>query len=303
MPKSKPGEPAYAPSTKYATGAGAGSYSRSTVAFYRRRLDTTEIDAILQPNDGDRSIMRRTEIVSVGLTAAAWLIVTPITPGKAVSFDCAKASNTAELLVCENPELSELDDRMAAAYSAARRRSGNSPALVSDQRAWLMRRNNCRTAVCVASEYQMRLASMDAGQFREDSASITGAGSIEVELQASAGILTVPVSINNAITLAFTIDSGAADVSIPADVVLTLMRMGSITSDDFLGKRTYTMADGSTVPSTIFRIRSLKVGNRVLRDVTGSIASVKGELLLGQSFLSRFRSWSINNLRGVLILE
>jgi hypothetical protein len=33
---------------------------------------------------------------------------------------------------------------------------------------------------------------------------------------------------NDAITLDFTIDSGAADVSIPADVVMTLMRTGTI---------------------------------------------------------------------------
>ena len=111
------------------------------------------------------------------------------------------------------------------------------------------------------------------------------------------------MSINGKITLDFTIDSGAADVSIPADVVMTLVRTGSLTDDDFLGKRTYTMADGSTVPSTIFRIRSLRVGNKILENVTASIASVNGQLLLGQSFLARFRSWSINNQRGVLILE
>ena len=105
------------------------------------------------------------------------------------------------------------------------------------------------------------------------------------------------------VTLGFTVDSGATDVAIPADVVLTLIRTGTITDDDFMGNRTYTMADGSTVPSTIFRIRSLKVGSKVLHDVTASIAPIKGALLLGQSFLGRFRSWSINNQRGVLILE
>jgi predicted aspartyl protease len=63
------------------------------------------------------------------------------------------------------------------------------------------------------------------------------------------------------------------------------------------------MADGSTVPSMVFRIRSLKVGNKILENVTGGTASVNGQLLLGQSFLARFRSWSINNQRGILILE
>ena len=42
------------------------------------------------------------------------------------------------------------------------------------------------------------------------------------------GVYVVPVLINNAITLDFIVDSGAADVSIPADVVMTLMRTGTI---------------------------------------------------------------------------
>ncbi len=109
--------------------------------------------------------------------------------------------------------------------------------------------------------------------------------------------------INNAIALDFAVDSGAADVSIPADVVMTLIRIGTIGRSDFLGSRTYVLADGSTVPSTIFRIRSLRVGNREVTNVTASIAPIKGGLLLGQSFLRQFGSWSIDNHRGVLVLE
>jgi hypothetical protein len=128
-------------------------------------------------------------------------------------------------------------------------------------------------------------------------------GHSEIALHGEGGAFTVPVSINGAITLQFTIDSGAADVSIPADVVLTLMRTGTIGRGDFLGNRTYVMADGSTAPSPTFRIRSLRVGDREVRNVTGSIAPVKGGLLLGQSFLTRFGSWSIDNRRGVLVLD
>ena len=56
------------------------------------------------------------------------------------------------------------------------------------------------------------------------------------------------------------------------------------------------------VPSTTFRIRLLRVGDR-LENVTAGTTSASGEPLLGQSFLSRFRSWSIDNRRGVLVLE
>jgi hypothetical protein len=125
----------------------------------------------------------------------------------------------------------------------------------------------------------------------------------EVTLQDQNGVLLVPVLINNKIPLDFILDSGAADVSVPADVVLTLMRTGTLTEADFTGAATYTLADGSKVPSQTFRIRSLKVGDTVLENVSGSVASVNGSLLLGQSFLSRFKSWSIDNVRKVLVLQ
>ena len=123
-----------------------------------------------------------------------------------------------------------------------------------------------------------------------------------VPMVSDGGTFRVPVTINDELTLKFVIDSGAADVSVPADVVMTLVRTGTITDADFLGKQTYELADGSTVPSQQFVIRSLKVGDKTLENVVGSIAPVAGGLLLGQSFLSRFNTWSIDNQRQVLIL-
>ena len=117
------------------------------------------------------------------------------------------------------------------------------------------------------------------------------------------GTYFVLVRINGAITLEFTVDSGAADVAIPEDVVITLMRAKTIREDDFIGEQVYVLADGSKVRSLKFRIRSLQIGDRVLENVTGSVASAKGSLLLGQSFLGRFKSWSIDNSRHMLVLE
>ena len=133
--------------------------------------------------------------------------------------------------------------------------------------------------------------------------SSTQSPSISVPMQRQNGIYVVPVLINDAITLDFVVDSGAADVSIPADVVMTLMRTKTLKESDFLGEQTYVLADGSKIPSQTFRIRSLKVGNIVLENVIGSVASVKGSLLLGQSFLGRFKSWSVDNTNHVLVFE
>ena len=130
-----------------------------------------------------------------------------------------------------------------------------------------------------------------------------GPGETIVSMVADGGTFAVPATINGQLTLNFVVDSGAADVSIPADVVLTLRRTETITDSDFLGNQIYKLADGSTVPSQQFLIRSLKVGDKTFENVVGSIAPVAGSLLLGQSFLSRSKSWSIDNRRQALILN
>ena len=124
-----------------------------------------------------------------------------------------------------------------------------------------------------------------------------------ISLKKVGGTFVVPVQINGAITLDFTVDSGAADVSVPADVFSTLTRTGTIRETDIIGEQTYVLADGSEAKSITFTIRSLKVGDRVVENVRGSVAPSRGSLLLGQSFLERFKSWSIDNTKHVLLLE
>jgi hypothetical protein len=124
-----------------------------------------------------------------------------------------------------------------------------------------------------------------------------------IRMVQSGGVYVVPVRFNDSITLDAVVDSGATDVSIPADVVYTLIRTKTITQEDFLGKQTYVLADGSKVPSQQFRIRSLKVGNKIVENVVASIASANATILLGQSFLKKFKSWSVDNEQHALILR
>ena len=118
-----------------------------------------------------------------------------------------------------------------------------------------------------------------------------------------AGTFKIPVRINGVLELQFTVDSGTSDVTIPVDVVTTLIRTGTIRDTDFVGEQTYRLADGSTIRSRTFRLRQLQVGDRTITNVLGSVASVNGSLLLGQSFLSRFQRVSFDYGQGVLVLE
>jgi clan AA aspartic protease (TIGR02281 family) len=135
------------------------------------------------------------------------------------------------------------------------------------------------------------------------SATSSAGSSIRVQLKKDGGTFVVPVLINDVIPLDFTVDSGAAQVIVTGDVFLTLRRTGTIKDSDIIGKETYAMADGSTAQMASFMIRSLKVGNIVVENVRGSVAPIQGSLLLGQTFLERFKSWSIDNTKKELLLE
>jgi clan AA aspartic protease (TIGR02281 family) len=124
-----------------------------------------------------------------------------------------------------------------------------------------------------------------------------------VPLKVSGGTFVVPVEINGIITLDFLLDSGASDVTVPSDVFSTLRGTGTIKESDVGGQRTYVLADGSKTQSATFTIRSLKVGDMIVENVGASVTPSQGSLLLGQSFLKRFKSWSIDNTTRGLLLE
>jgi hypothetical protein len=124
----------------------------------------------------------------------------------------------------------------------------------------------------------------------------------EIALVKEGGVYKLPVKINGVLTLHFILDTGAADVQIPADVALTLFRAGTIQSADFLPGRTYTLADGTTVQSPRFILRSLQIGTRVMTQVPASIGNLASALLLGQSVIEKLGTWSMDSQRRVLAL-
>ncbi|MBS0297759.1 MAG: retroviral-like aspartic protease family protein [Proteobacteria bacterium] len=128
-------------------------------------------------------------------------------------------------------------------------------------------------------------------------------GTTLVQLKPGPGVLYVPVLLNGAVEADFVVDSGATDVVLSSDVAQQLMRKGKLGGGDYLGSGHAILADGSRVPAMVYNLRSLKVGGREVKNVTASVSPGKGQLLLGQSFLRRFKSWSIDNRKRVLRLE
>ncbi len=133
-------------------------------------------------------------------------------------------------------------------------------------------------------------------------AAAASAGSAEIALEASGGEYIVPVRINDALTTKFLLDSGANIVALPQDLVDSLTKSGAIAASDVLGRSIYIAADGRHHKGTNLMLRELTVGGHTVTNVRAMVAPAHTEPLLGQSFLSKFKSWTLDNRRHVLII-
>ncbi len=83
-------------------------------------------------------------------------------PVAAASFDCTKATSEVEKLICQNPELSRLDEEMAQIYQKALASIRDKYApndggawFKREQKIWLQHmRNACTTAKCLEDRYR-----------------------------------------------------------------------------------------------------------------------------------------------------
>src|SRR3954451_8332450 len=108
---------------------------------------------------------------------------------------------------------------------------------------------------------------------------------------------------NDTVSVTFILDTGASDVLIPEEVARELERAGKLDQGDFIGTRTYVLANGSKVPSRRVLLRELTIGGQTVSNVTASIGRSGSPPLLGQSFLSKFASWTLDNERNLLVLK
>jgi uncharacterized protein len=94
----------------------------------------------------------------------AWIILVSISfvaSTYATSFDCVKASTKVERLICENPELSKLDDELSAKYKKVLKEPLKLNALDITQKQWLSYRDRCESDVCIRNYYNQRLTELD----------------------------------------------------------------------------------------------------------------------------------------------
>ena len=79
------------------------------------------------------------------------------------SFPCERAQTPSEIAICRNPDLALLDQKVAAAFSAARQASSEQPGgpLTVEQKAWQTRRDTCASnQPCLRGSMTQRIAEL-----------------------------------------------------------------------------------------------------------------------------------------------
>ncbi len=106
--------------------------------------------------------MKSTLIALSALSALGGLLVLPAWAASP-SFNCAKASNEVEGLICRDAELASLDRHLADLYAVTLTHTpaGAQTVLKDEQRGWIAGRNDCWKSSdergCVKGAYQDRI--------------------------------------------------------------------------------------------------------------------------------------------------
>lgn len=123
-----------------------------------------------------------------------------------------------------------------------------------------------------------------------------------ISLQESGGVYKLWVKIGSVKKL-FILDSGASELAISKETERDLISLGIISKKNYLPSGPYRLADGSIVEARRILIPSIQVGDFTVYNVTTSVGGSGTPLLLGRSFLDKFKKWSIDNSNNYLILE
>ena len=128
-------------------------------------------------------------------------------------------------------------------------------------------------------------------------------GSNIIKMKSENGIYKIPIYINDT-KMSFIFDTGARTISISATEAMFLYKQGTLKEEDFIGNVNFQDATGAMSEGTIIKLKTVKIGNKVLRDVEASIVhNSTAPLLFGQSALAKFGKVSIDYNRNEITFE
>jgi clan AA aspartic protease (TIGR02281 family) len=121
-----------------------------------------------------------------------------------------------------------------------------------------------------------------------------------IKMEKKNGVYYIPCSVNG-LGLQFVFDTGAGAVSISMSEAVFMLKNGYLKEEDLIGTEKYRIANGDIAEGTKINIRELKIGDRVLYNVEGSIVhSISAPILLGQSALEKLGKFSIDYSNSIM---
>ena len=99
----------------------------------------------------------------------------------------------------------------------------------------------------------------------------------------------------------FLFDTGASDLIIDRSFERELLINGAIDKSNYIGKRSYVLANNEEIIADIIKVNNLKIGDFILNNVVIAVVE-EGGMLCGKSLLDKFRNWEFNKLNNSLIL-
>jgi uncharacterized protein len=96
------------------------------------------------------------------------------------SFDCSKASTSIEKLVCSDPQLSELDSRLALSYGRLLADPAKASSAKAEQKAWIKgERDKCQNSECLKQVYFERLRSVDGNAVGNNASAVENSSAVQ----------------------------------------------------------------------------------------------------------------------------
>jgi len=122
-------------------------------------------------------------------------------------------------------------------------------------------------------------------------------------IKSPGGVYEVPIEVNGS-KMNFIFDTGAGIISISTTEANFLIKQGTLSKEDIVGVANFSDANGDVSEGMIVRLKTIKIGNRVLKNVEASIVdNDRAPLLLGQSALSRFGKFTVDYSEGIITFE
>ncbi len=121
-----------------------------------------------------------------------------------------------------------------------------------------------------------------------------------IKMENEEGVNYVWIEING-LKLRFVFDTGASNISISPAEASVLYRQGTLNRNDILDIEYFQDATGRISEGTTINLRTVKIGDIVLKDVKATVVNNENApLLLGQSVMERFGKIEIDNENGYI---